>query len=257
MIYAGQEIGETSSRGQIDWARQGAAEMLAHYTKLGQIRKMYPAIRTDLIRRKSSGSSGLYSFVRPYTDENAIVILSFSPSTLTAHLSISQTDLALSDSLEYGKNYYMNDVYNDTVYTVTRTSLQNFQAVVNPYGAAVFVLSDSIFDDINSLSDKDSGNLPEHFELHQNFPNPFNPETQISFSLPEKSHVRLLIYDLLGREIFRLMDTEKPAGIYSVAWQGQNLDGIKVGSGIYFYQLIARDGNSNLFSQTRKMIILK
>ena len=257
MIYAGQEVGETSRRGPIDWTRQGAEEMLAHYTKLGQIRTLYPAIRTDLIRRISSGSSGLYSFVRPYMDENAIVILSFSPSTLTAHLSISQTDLLLTDSLEYGKNYYMNDVYNDTVYTVTRTSMLNFQAVVDPYGAAIFVLSDSAFDDINSISDNPVSNPPIEFELHQNFPNPFNPETQISFSLPEKSHVQLLVYDLLGREVSRLMDTERPAGNYSVTWQGQNQDGMKVGSGIYFYRLVARDGNSNLFSQTRKMIILK
>ncbi len=88
---------------------------------------------------------------------------------------------------------------------------------------------------------------PSEFILRQNFPNPFNPSTEISFDVPQKSLVKLKVFDALGREITELLNEEKPAGKYSVQFNASNL-----ASGIYFYRL-----ESGYFQVSKKMIFLK
>lgn len=94
-------------------------------------------------------------------------------------------------------------------------------------------------------------NLPEGFVLHQNFPNPFNPSTTLSFVIGNSSFVSLKVYDVLGNEIATLVDEEKPAGSYEVEFNPTS--GIRtLVSGIYFYQLKA-----GKFITTKKMLLLK
>jgi len=92
--------------------------------------------------------------------------------------------------------------------------------------------------------------LPLHFELGQNFPNPFNPKTTIIFTVPEKSEntlIQLQIFNHLGEKIKLLVDEEKEPGQYKVSFEGDNLP-----SGIYYYRMIAGE-----FTQTKKMILLR
>lgn len=91
------------------------------------------------------------------------------------------------------------------------------------------------------------GNLPLDHELKQNFPNPFNPTTQINFSLSKSSHVTLKIYDTAGHLVSTLINEDLSEGNYTKVWNGQNMH-----SGLYFYQLTT--GNS---TETKKMILLK
>ncbi len=87
--------------------------------------------------------------------------------------------------------------------------------------------------------------LPDGFELLQNYPNPFavgngtfgHPETTIRYRLSKATHVRLEIFDLLGRKIVTLIDQKQPVGDYSVKWNGENIFGQKASSGKYFYRL--------------------
>ena len=79
--------------------------------------------------------------------------------------------------------------------------------------------------------------IPEDYILHQNYPNPFNPSTLIQYEIPEKSTVRLKIYNLLGEEIKTLFQGTLLPGKYSVVWNGSNNDGKMVTSGIYIYRL--------------------
>ena len=79
--------------------------------------------------------------------------------------------------------------------------------------------------------------LPEKIELHPNFPNPFNAGTTIEYGLPESSHVRLLIYNLLGQRVRTLVDASEGAGVKRVKWDGKNQLGRDVGSGLYFVRL--------------------
>jgi hypothetical protein len=90
------------------------------------------------------------------------------------------------------------------------------------------------------------------FDLEQNSPNPFNPVTEIAYSLPETGHVVLDIYDAAGRHVHRLVDAVQPAGSHRVKWHGVDRSGAAVGSGAYFYQLTTEGSVA-----TKKMLLLK
>ena len=96
--------------------------------------------------------------------------------------------------------------------------------------------------------------LPEAFSLGRNVPNPFNPSTSISYSIPENGsiHVTLSVYDLRGKLVTSLVNEVKDAGVYQVFWNGRNDTGRELPSGVYFYRLQAGE-----FSQVRKMVLLK
>lgn len=94
--------------------------------------------------------------------------------------------------------------------------------------------------------------LPTVYSLEQNFPNPFNPSTNIKFALPKSGHVALDIYNILGQKVTTLLNRELPAGYHTVAWDGADTEGRPVASGIYFYKIMS--GN---FAQNRKMVLLK
>ena len=94
--------------------------------------------------------------------------------------------------------------------------------------------------------------LPEKFALHQNYPNPFNPITTIKFDVPELTHINLIIYDIRGREIVRLLDKEISPGYQSIIWNTRNNFNRPVSAGVYFYQIQSKD-----YVKTRKMILLK
>jgi hypothetical protein len=105
---------------------------------------------------------------------------------------------------------------------------------------------------IPEVTPKTEVQAPNAFALCQNFPNPFNPETQISYSLPKEAHVTLTIYSVLGQKVKTLVDELQDAGYKSVHWDGENDSGNKVSSGIYFYRIQAGD-----YSQTRRMVLLE
>jgi hypothetical protein len=94
--------------------------------------------------------------------------------------------------------------------------------------------------------------LPEHIILYQNYPNPFNPSTIINYSLPIESVVTVTVYDMLGKEINRLISQKKLSGKHTIQWNGHDNDGITVSAGIYFYQL-----QTGEFVQTKKMLLMK
>lgn len=90
--------------------------------------------------------------------------------------------------------------------------------------------------------------IPIDFELSQNYPNPFNPTTKITYNIPRDAKVKLIIYDILGREIKRLINDElKLAGSYTIEFNGTNLS-----SGVYFYKLESSD-----YSESKKMVLIK
>jgi hypothetical protein len=99
---------------------------------------------------------------------------------------------------------------------------------------------------ILSSTETDRNEIPKAFVLHQNFPNPFNPLTNIQFSIPINSHVRIAVYDVLGREIAVLTDKRYSAGIHTTTFDASQLP-----SGIYLYRLETKE-----FTQVRRMILL-
>jgi len=93
--------------------------------------------------------------------------------------------------------------------------------------------------------------IPEEYAIEQNYPNPFNPTTEITFSLPENAQVTITVYDLAGREVTRLVDSNYQAGQHHVEWSAENN-----ASGIYFYRFAAV-GEQDSFTGTRKMLLVK
>jgi len=90
-------------------------------------------------------------------------------------------------------------------------------------------------------------NSPNSSVLYQNYPNPFNPVTNIKFSIGKLSNVKITIYDLLGRELTRLIENELRAGTYIINWNASNYP-----SGVYFYKLEAGE-----FTSVNKMVLIK
>ncbi len=100
---------------------------------------------------------------------------------------------------------------------------------------------------ITSVKDEDSAPGAKVFQLYHNYPNPFNPQTTIGYSLLKRTDVVLIVYNLLGREVARFERGKQSAGRYQITWDASDLP-----SGIYFYRLQAGD-----FVRTRKMVLLK
>jgi subtilisin-like proprotein convertase family protein len=92
-----------------------------------------------------------------------------------------------------------------------------------------------------------SSNVPDKFELSQNYPNPFNPVTKIKYQVPSSEYVKLVVYDILGREVKTLVNSKLEAGIYEYEFDGSNLN-----SGVYFYKL--QTGN---YTNVKKMMLIK
>lgn len=130
----------------------------------------------------------------------------------------------------YNENYAIGDVKPGT-YTIT--ALSGAYTRVVTVGAGQVVSADPPTDI------KEEENLPEEFTLYQNYPNPFNPSTVISFNLVEQSVVNATVYDVIGREIVTLLNSEMPMGKHSITFDASNFP-----SGIYFLRLFAGKNQS-------------
>lgn len=89
--------------------------------------------------------------------------------------------------------------------------------------------------------------IPDNYNLYQNYPNPFNPNSKIKFALPKNSFVKIIIYDLLGKEIETIVNGQLSAGVYETYFDGTGLS-----TGVYFYRLTTED-----YSETKNMMLIK
>ena len=94
--------------------------------------------------------------------------------------------------------------------------------------------------------------IPTSYSLYQNYPNPFNPTTVIRFDLPENANVEVNIFNTLGQLVTTLLNEERAAGAYNVAWDARSSSGVEVAAGLYIYQIKAGS-----FTDSKKMLLLK
>lgn len=112
---------------------------------------------------------------------------------------------------------------------------------------------DEIFTmDILTRVESNTHNVPLEYDLNQNFPNPFNPETTIRYQLPKPGRVKLVVFDMRGSRVCVLVDEQVNAGYYEVIWNGNDEQNRPVASGIYILTIQAET-----FVQQRKMILLR
>jgi plastocyanin len=126
-------------------------------------------------------------------------------------------------------------------YTFTLEGVYPYHCTPHPFMVDTIVVGNP-----TAIGD-DGSQIPVDFDIAQNYPNPFNARTAIEYSLPTDSHVRIVVYNLLGQNIETLVDQSKSAGQHQVVW-----DASDVPTGVYFYRIEAGD-----FTQTRKMLLAK
>ena len=97
------------------------------------------------------------------------------------------------------------------------------------------------------------GLIPQQFALEQNYPNPFNPVTNIGYHVAEDAPVTMVVYNLMGQEVVRLLDSKRHApGKYNLVWHATNQKGENISAGVYLIHMY-----STGFSKTKKMVLLK
>jgi uncharacterized delta-60 repeat protein len=150
---------------------------------------------------------------------NGIVIIEIGSSSNCAYTSAIQNDgkIVVAGKSENGSNY--------SVFTTVR------------------YLDDASTD----IDEENSGEIPTEYFLSQNYPNPFNPTTNFEYRIADFGFVSLKVFDVLGKEVATLVNGEKPAGSYKIAFDASGLS-----SGVYFYKL--QSGN---FVESKKMILLR
>ena len=131
---------------------------------------------------------------------------------------------------------------------VSESELEDARKLGERVGLIAEQLKSGTIVNVNTNTDQ----LPNGYNLQQNFPNPFNPETKINYELSRTSKVLIKVFNELGKEVRILVNKEQPAGRYQVVWDGRNNNYQPVATGIYFYQLSV-EGTA----QSKKMVLLK
>ena len=187
-----------------------------------------------------------------------------TPDSVRASIYASRILIKWAGPVDEDVQYYA--VYRDTVKGFNIGGKKPFATVIsNSFADSTVIIGKSYYYRISALDFSGNESLPSQevglkvtavsdgfdsptsYSLSQNYPNPFNPTTTISFDVPVRSNVKLVIYDILGREVRTLLNESKAPGSYSVV-----LDASDLPSGVYFYKMIAGS-----FVQTRKLVVVK
>jgi photosystem II stability/assembly factor-like uncharacterized protein len=181
---------------------------------------------------------GVTSFIR-----NSVYFINENTGWVVGHY-LSTGGAAINFTTNGGSNWtsQLTTVYQEDLFSVYFANDLTGYAV--GYGGLVLKTTNG---GVITGFNKNTTDIPNKFKLYQNYPNPFNPVTAIRFELPRTSAVKLVVYDLLGRETEVLVNGTLKAGSFSLNWDASNFT-----SGVYLYRITA--GN---FAETRKMVLVK
>ena len=189
-----------------------------------------------LVKSVSNNAELVVGFFKDKDNNDYIMFMNKDCSdsvTAAITLNSSVADLKLFD-INTGE--WQNVVYQNT------TKGTVFECTLRPGGGKLFSIGISTsIDDVSNIF------TPNNYTLYQNYPNPFNPITSIVYTIAKSEHVILKIYDLLGREVKTIVDSEQQSGTHTV-----ELDASDLSSGVYLYSL-----ETCTFKKCRKMILLK
>ncbi len=213
------------------------------FKTLINLKKDYPAFRSSNFTIDAADNSKRINIYDSTMDVVIIGNYNVQPSTYDPNFSQTGTwyDYFSGDSIivtnTHGSLFLMPGEFH--IYTTVRLPKPE----------------DDILNDVR----KDDIQVVKDFSLEQNFPNPFNPSTEIRFNVKVNSNVILKIYDVLGREVKTLLNKEMQNGLHSITWNSDNNIGQKVSSGIYLYRIeaVPVSGQAERFIQSRKMVLLK
>lgn len=200
------------------------------------------------------------------TDEGIVDLDSETEITIgkwynvTALYSGSDIELYINgrlDAFRYWSGSISNSPYDLTIgQALPNNNQNNFSGKLDNITLLASVLPfdeiQKLYDLETSVEDEINSSIPTSSMLYQNYPNPFNGQTIVKFQIGSFSKVTIEIYNILGQKVVSLLNEEKPAGDYSISWNGKNERGIKVNTSVYFIRMKA--GNNTF---TKKIALLK
>ncbi|MCU0645633.1 MAG: alpha-amylase family glycosyl hydrolase, partial [bacterium] len=284
LLYQGQEVGmgfgmgggrDSRVRSTVNWQNPPARVLAPHYQKLAQIRAQFPAFRRQMEDRNSDGkinssdatmqpvlknADGIYSYGRPYPDQNGLVVMNFTGQPKQFDLNLNLSAWAeFSSGFDANRAYYLNNLYFNTSQQKSGSELERLTITLNAYEAVVYTIS----------KNEETVQLPaiavaidphemtlgiKSFQLFDNYPNPFNGTTTIRYRLSEMTPTQtsIKIVNILGQEIKTLVAEKQSAGDYRVNWDGLDNFGKPVASGVYLYAI-----TSGRYSDVKKLVLIK
>lgn len=265
-IYRGTAPNPTT---QVDSTTGGIGDTLKTLTNLTNGTRYYLRVTAVDSAGSESGYSNEVSAVPadripPAAPQNLVITDSSSTQIVIAWSKNADADL-LKYMIYRGTAPNPTTLVDSSTASISDTN-KTFTGLVNGtrYYFRVTALdsarNESVYsNEVNAAPDVASGisdllnQIPTEYSLSQNYPNPFNPSTVIRYGIPERSSVRVEVYDMLGRRIAVLVDLEQDAKYYEVIWNSDNP------SGIYFYRIkaVAVADHGRVFEQIRKMVFVK
>lgn len=176
---------------------------------------------------------------------NIFVIGDYNDLNRIWKYNISDESWVIYNSNYVGRRHASTVIHNDKLYIVAGNSV--YDGVYQNYR----IVQSIDLSDILAIG-RHNSTLLKSFELNQNFPNPFNPTTKIEFSVNQNGNVKIVIFDILGRQVRSLVNEKKSIGRHSIQWDGKNDAGKLVQSGQYYYT-VEMDG----MKKAKKMILIK
>ncbi len=186
--------------------------------------------------------------------------------------NITGTDSIISNTFEYWENNYSDQMLlENNTYTFVGGLGKN-EVIDENSGKPILSIKTFVEDDVTISSSIMGWNqnkelafncyteipididdyIPATYALHTNYPNPFNPITTINYDLPQAGHVKLIVYDILGRQVIELVNDKQDVGYKTIQWNGRNSARQIVSAGMYFYSLEVGD-----YHAIRKMVLIK
>jgi hypothetical protein len=197
---------------------------------------------------------------------NPLNIKRFVPCTFNIRLSDNATPEGIYFHL-LGNDGIYNQEYNLTTVSsgiINLNSVFSDEYILTLTKTGYITIIDTISIDISTpthnyvmqKADPALNGTPENYALYQNFPNPFNPTTEIRFAVKNESRVNLAIYNVKGQKIKELINGFKNVGYHKVVWDGTDSIGNKVASGIYFYVISVKNEKES-YRDIKKMMLMK
>ncbi len=176
---------------------------------------------------------------------NALFDWTDRPGAVSYRLQISADSLFTQLNCNYniyGSQYYLNIFLQQNTFYFWRVNAGYSGNISSFWSEVRKFKSSSIYSGINKLEE-----IPTEYRLYSNFPNPFNPSTNIKFDIPKSSFVRISVFDVMGKEVTTLVNEQLQPGTYETDWNASAFS-----SGVYFYRL-----NAGNFSETKRMLLIK
>lgn len=250
MLYYGQEAGVTnpfpSFPVSVPIASYDDEGFFPHYAQLLLLRETFSALRSDHFEEVAVSPEDVgdqtFAYRRWEGSENVIGAINMGDDGVTATVALPVESMGL----DAGTTYYLTDLLSGEALSGTGADLAAFDVAVPAYTTRLFAVADSVVT-IPLAGEPAPPAGPAAFGLEPNYPNPFSGTTTLAYTVARGGPVRLVVYDLLGRAVARLVDGDVPAGRHLVAFDGRAL-----ASGVYVCRL---EGEGQAL--TRRMLLVR